>query len=336
MAGKVLKRGFVLKPKTVVYALIVVVIVVALYLALSGSHGSVISSNMTVTLSANKSVDFSVSGLGGSYSLFLASSTNSLATFYISKLPALTNPIITFGLAKGGSANVSLNGSSYAHLQVKLLSDSQNQAEVELVRIPVGFDVLQSASVRSFTPTVMVSGTGSTNVVYTTTVNSSSGSSVSTTTTLTTTQTTTVKSTGFTTAQVLEAANKTTLGNLMVMYNAMYKRAQSCTPGLYNSTFIYKYGHGAVGSYDYYNASLNTPTGFEINTSEVSVDEYDISYTALIPTGNRLSLVMLVNVSSGAQISYQASGIFLDQNYTTMSESFVSVNSTNDCDPYVG
>ena len=323
------------RPMTKLYALIAIIVVaIVLYLFLSGSKTSVLSSNTTFTLAPNKSVNFGVSDLKGSYSLFLVSSTSSAATFYISELPALTNPVSEFSLAKGQSVNVSLNGTSYAHLQVKLLSVSQSQAAVELLRIPLGFGVLQSASVHSFAPTVIVSGTSNA-ISSTTTV--SSNSTVKSTTTSAVTQTTTVSSTGFTKAQVLTSANKTALGNILVMYDGMYAREPSCTPALYNSTFISKYGYAPTGALDYHNTSINSPTGFNINDTEVSTDEYDVTYTAIIPAGNQLSVVMLVNASSNAQISYQTSGIFKDLNFTTMSEDFVAANSiSNGCAAYVG
>ena len=341
MVVKVAKKGFVLRPKTVIYAVIVLVIVAVLLYLVLGMHGTVVSSNVTATLSPNKSIDFAVSGIKGSYSLFLDSSSNSMATFYLSGLPVLTSPILEFRLSNGTSVNVSLNGSSYAHVQVKLLSLSQSQAEVRLTRIPSGFGVVQSASVSSFNPSLAILGMPSQGSGAATTVSptTSAGAGTTTAQATTTAQTTTVKSSsGFTQAQVLAAANGTELGGLMAMYNGLFRTDTACTPSLYNSTYSSVHNRqNAYGATDYYNASRQTPEMLTISTSEVSTDEYDVTYTAVIPAGNRLSLVMLVNVSSGQQVSYQASGIFLDQNYVDMSQNFISVNSIgNDCAAYVG
>lgn len=312
-----------------------VIIIVAVYLLLGMGGSTVLVSGSNVSLKNGSSTSFRLAGGGPTYSLYLVSATNSSATFYLGKVPILASPVMQFTLSKGGAVNASADGSYIADVEVRLLASTQGQASLALNPIPASLGVAQSVGVTSFNPLPTGQGGGSagsqgaaTTTAVTTVVTTATG--------MTTAATTTVAQSA--SVQAMAKVNSTTYGSLMNSYNKLYMEDAACTPGVYNITLT-AYTHPSqqpVGPESYWNVTPFVPSMILSNATLVSGTIWDVTYTAVTPTGRSQILDLKVDISSGTVLSATFEGLFAGLNYTVINNNYIFQSSVgNACAAYI-
>ena len=318
-------------PKIVIGLAVILVIV---YLLFQGSGAQLISSNKTVNLALNSSINFYLPDNNTVASLFLAQSSNSSILLYLSKTPVLEKNILLLPMQKGTVANLSVYGSQYADMQVSMVSGASTGAVISISTIPKNLNIrpaiLQLLNSTSFGKAITATTTIPTNSQSTTTT-PSPGSSA------TTIASTTIvpPSVNGTTLALLDA-NKSIYGALMFNYNKLYiKAATTCTPSLYNSSFRISQGHAPAGPNSFANATLAVPSSITASAKKVPGGLYNVTYTATIPIGNLPAMLLQINTTTQFVSSYSFIGIFQGDNYGTALQQYQALNSSSACSPYI-
>ncbi|MDE1873550.1 MAG: hypothetical protein KGI04_00305 [Candidatus Micrarchaeota archaeon] len=300
-----------------------VVVLVAVYLV----YGVLVPSVVTITSARSLSLAYNQTQFlkiynGSTAALDLQSTSPSGASFYITSVPVLYGPVVSFSLTPESSLNVSTDGSHAANINIRLVSSSNTGATIELTPLPSALGISISPSVTLLNPSSLLN-IGPASGGSPTTI--SSGSS-----TLSSTLTTTVaqNNTSVTFQQALQLMNKTGPGELMNGLRSLYARDYNCTPSLYNQTYkTYNHAHTQPPApVSYYNVSYSTPTKMSINESSTSnKDNVLITYstTAADPGSTGIALLAIINVSNAAflrNITY--TGIFTGLNYSVLNASY--------------
>ncbi|MDE1768663.1 MAG: hypothetical protein KGH67_01795 [Candidatus Micrarchaeota archaeon] len=307
-------------------AIAVVVIVIA-FLLLQPSGVATINSNNTVTINLNSTYNFKLPDNNSVASLYLASSSGSGATLYLSKLPVLENNIFVVPLQKGTVVNVSVYGGSAADLQISLISSAATGAIVSLYYIPHNLN-LHPASLQ-----MLGSSSVGQTTAPTTTVPSLTTSPQQTTTIQATTTVPKLNASG----TALADANSSIYGVLANNYKTLYlKEASQCTPSTYNSTYITKHQTSPKGPNTFQNVSIATPTSIVSSIKQLSATLYNITYVAVIGIGNTPSLVIEINSTTKFVKTYTFEGIFQGMTYSDALTQYQAFNqSSNPCELYV-
>ena len=303
--------------------LVVIVILMVAYLALTWHGTTSISNNKTITLAPGQSYYFSIKGSSDQFTIFLENESNLYATIYVSKVPVLTSPIDAFALASGQSANISTYGNSgVANMQVKLLAVSSTSSEIELLTIPIQFRVKVSGSVEVRNPASFYSPSNYTPPVTTpvTTPNSTTNATKKTTNSTKTNSTTTPppKSTSTPLENISVILNTTYVHGLMSNYSALYVKDRACTQPLYNQTLV-SLGY-SPSNFPYSAAYDNTPTGLTVSAVAFNKTKYGIVYNATLPVSPGTQTVATFNLTtSGVLTNLRFSGVdWSGQNYTAV------------------
>ncbi len=327
-------------------ALIVAIVLIISFLALQWHGIPTLTSNQTFSVLNGQSVYFKLKGSSDTYTLFLENSSSAYAIIYISKVPVLTNPIVTFGLVDGQSVNISSSGSSVANLQARLLSSTTKSASIELTSIPSLFTIAPSSGIVVRNPASFYSSSNLTaqQVVpppaTTTSGSSNKTKATATNTTKTAANTTTTQKSSAPSA--LENAssilNSTYIGTLMNEYNALYIKDRACTSQVYG-TDLQTYAHQApVGPFDFANASSTTPTGLAVNATTLGKNNYRITYSAQTPSTFYSGIAVSFNLSTitGVVTGLAFKGVYLDQNYTSLNNNYEFQNGISGaCGAYI-
>lgn len=310
--------------KILVVAAAIIAIAVIAFFVLNGTP--VLSSNATISLNKNASYDFLVSGSSNLSSIFLASSSDSGATFYAGVSPVLSNPIKVITLSTGQMANISTGSSAYSSLQITLISSNPSSVKLMLTYIPKNLYIRQ-------TPGVSLLGgpptTQATTVPATTTT-----MPAATTANGKTTATTTISASSGT-ADAVQIANQTSDGQLMVQWNTLYaKEAATCTESNYNTDFAKVYNQVPSGPMTFANSSRYVPHGISASAVQAAPGIYNVTYTALISAGNMKVLVLKLNVTGQFVITSAFSGLF--KSYSDALTLYQDANISSDpCSAYV-
>lgn len=325
MNGPSQRRGRIPHPKTI--ALIIIVIAIIAYLALTVHGVSALGTNETVLLAPGQTSYFMLKNNPSVYSIYLKNTTTAYANFYVSKVPVLASPIVSFGLVGGQAINVSTNGTAQgANLQVKLISSTNSNARVNLIPVPAGFTVRISSGVTTKNPSSFYSINSTAS--QTTTTPPPSTNSTTTTSSGVTTSTTTIATTvsGKSKYQIAlqnisVVLNTTPIGTLMKDYNILYSKDTSCTASQYNTTLL-SYAHlQAAGPYTFYNATLNTPTSLTVNAVQLNNGLYAVNYTASVPQRSLSGVAVKLDISGTGVItnqSFVSTGIYQGLNYSAL------------------
>ncbi len=321
-------------------AIAAVILIIISYVFVSGGASSAtysLSSNQTVQLAFNKSVTLQLGGSAQPYALQLVSANGSAGyMFYFSRTPILSNPIYSFTIAKGGSINVSGSGASNADLQIKLLSGTNSVAIIELIPVPAAFGVRVSSGIKTLNVGA-ASSPVTTTINATTTANTVGAQSTSTTTVA---AATTVSNAGSINAQVMAAANQSIYGQLMNNYKKLYQNGTTCTPIMYNSTYI-KYRSTLPpgtpptpsGQFTFVNVSGTVPYDVTYNISHVSGSVYDVVYSIIshssYTSGHALSLN--VNAQTGATVNATFMGQFSGASYDNLNSQYQTASAEGAC-----
>ncbi len=262
-------------------ALIVIIALVAAYIAVQTPTAEQITSNKTITLSLNSSYNFMLPGNSTIASIFLASSSNAGAVLYLSKVPVLEKDIVIVPLSKGTPVNISVYGLQYADLQVYLVSSNSKNATISLAAIPKNLDInpetFQFLEATSFgSNQAKTSGITPNYTSITTTLQAS-----------TTSTTVTSVPSANAVQQAISYANSSVEGTLIVNYNHLYERAASqCVPPAYNNTYVPKHASVPKGQNTFYNVTPAIPTSIFVRATQISPTLYNMTYTAVISIGN--------------------------------------------------
>lgn len=292
--------------KVVIAAVIVILVIIAAYAVLSSGNGTrQISQNYTFVLQKGSAQNLMLNN-GNQFSVYLNYSTPSLVNLYLSSIPIFQGQTIALRISKGQTANISLSGSQYADMELKLISSNNTGAVLSVVQIPADIKISTGVSGNPTTAT--------------TTATTTSGS-----TTISTTQPTTTVNTG---ALAISSFNKTSVGTLMGNYAALYQATQSCTPSLYNSTFISTQHSAPSGQNTYYNTSKVTPYEITSSAVEVSPGTYNITYTTVSKTlGSKAALNAQFTYPSNVTVTTTFTGLFSGLTYSQVESNYNSQKS---------
>ncbi len=293
--------------KPIMVAVIAIIIIVAAYAVLSSGGGArQIGQNYTFALQKGSAQNLMLNN-GTQFSVYMNYSTPFAAYLYVSSIPIFQGQTTSITLQKGQAANISLSDSQYADIELKVLSSNNTGAVLSVVQIPGELKIPAGTS-----------GAGTT--APTTITTTASG----TTTVATTAPTTTVN----TSALAVAAFNTTSIGTLINGYGFLYKATQSCTPSLYNSTFISTQHSAPSGQNTYDNTSKVTPYDMVYSIAEVSSGTYNITYTTVSKTlGSKAALNAQFAYPSNTVITYTFTGIFAGMTDSQVQSNFNSQNS---------
>ena len=297
--------------KVVITAVIIILVVIAAYAILSSGSGTrQIGQNYTFVLQKGSAQNLMLNN-GKQFSVYLNYSTPSMANLYLSSIPIFQGQTTTMSIKKGQTANISISRSQYADIEIKLISSNNTGAVLSVVQIPADIKISTG-----------VSGAATTAATTATTTTGSTSTS--------TTQPTTTVNTG---ALAISAFNKTSVGTLMSNYAALYSATQSCTPSLYNSTFISTQHSAPSGQNTYYNTSKVTPYEIISSAVEVSPGTYNITYTTVSKTlGSKAALNAQFTYPSNVTVTYAFTGLFSGLTYSQVESNYNSQDSIgNSC-----
>lgn len=336
MAGFHRHRGISSKAKTAV--LVIIVILIIAYLALTWHGTAYISTNKTITLAPGQSYYFGIKGSSGQFTIFLDNESGSHAIFYVSKVPVLTSPISAFAIAPSQSANISTYGNSgAANLQVRLIALSSKASYVELLTLPPQYGVKVSSGVEVRNPASFYSPSNYTQPATTpvTTPNTTTNSSKTTTKTNTTT-TTPPKSTSTPLENISTILNTTYVYTLMNKFNTLYVKDRACTPALYNQTLV-SLGY-SPSDFPYTAAYDGTPSGLTVSAVAYNKTKYEIIYNATFPVAPVTQKVAAFNLTTSGvltNLEFSSSSVYQGQNYTSLDNIYGIQNGiAGDCGAY--
>jgi hypothetical protein len=325
------------KPKARGIAIAAVVLLIAIFAAYFVTQPGVteITTTKTVTLYSNQT---SYIGIPSSVvALRLQISSASQATFYASQTPVLLGSVSLFSLAPGASANVSSAGSGSADMNIRLVSSTATAAVVAITPLSPSLGVRTSGMVSVMNPIAF----GTANVAAGSGVNSVGGAAQTTLSTTVPTVTTSVQPTVSAAQQALNISNGTALGKLMVNFNNLYKSGKTCDPNTYNITYVRYYSSMPTGPASFYNASQLTPTAMVASAVQTGASgNYKVTYSTVSPSPDTSgpAVTLSVNVATASISNTTFMGVFMDLNYTTVSQiySFQStIPNSNHCAAYI-
>lgn len=291
--------------KMVIAAVIVILLAIAAYAILSSGSGTrQVGQNYTFVLQKGSAQNLMLNN-GNQFSVYLNYSTPSAAYLYFSSIPILEGQTTALSINKGQTANISLGGSQYADIELRLISSNSTGAVLSVVQIPGDIKISAGApgpaATASTTATTTTGSTSSSTTIATTTVNTS--------------------------ALAVAAFNKTSPGALMSNYAALYQATQSCTPSLYNSTFISTQHSAPSGQNTYYNTSMVTPYKILSSATEVSAGTYNLTYTTVSKTRTEAALKAQFTYPSNVTVAYAFTGVFSGLTYSQAESSYNSQSS---------
>ena len=288
-----------------------------------------LTTTRSLTLSLNQTLFIRVYN-GTTTALKLHSLSATGAVFYVSKLPILYHPLISFSLSPLSSVNVSSYGSSLADMNVELISSGVGSATLQLTPLQAALGIRPSAGLTIKNP----GGLGGAQ-------NASNSNSLLTTTSTTMTTTSTVQNT---TAALLQRAltliTQAGIGTLMNNYNALYAKDVDCNETTYNSTYRVYHHIAPPPPVSFANVSTQTPTG--INVSEQALPQPSnvrITYSTISPSPDTTGpvLIAIINTSSPSFLrNVTFTGIYTGLNTLILNNSYTFQSRIlNDCGAYV-
>jgi hypothetical protein len=315
--------------------LLAVVVVIVLYLVsqfLLGNTVYQLSNTQSFTVPINGTVFFSFPGNSTTYALSLIRSSNLSATFYLTALPALANPIAVVALYPGGGANMSGNAQQIADVHVVLSSSSQSKATLSLSPLTRNLGIRVSSIVSVINPPSLLQKLPTVNVTVST-------PKITTSVVVTSiSPVTTTISGGTPTQQIMSNLNNTNIGGLMASYKKLYNKDVSCTPGAYNSTYHLQMGVYPTGPSTFQNVSQQTPTDLTWNIIKVGSGVYNITYSEAVPTKFYSGPVLTVqyNLNLSEMLSLTFKGNFKGLNYSVINSAYQYQNSiSGSCGAYM-
>lgn len=329
--------GFVRNPAWLIAIIVVVVLIAAAawFLFAGGAPVSQLSSPLNLVLQQNQSAYFRVGNSTAISVVSLRSPGNSSAVFYISDLPILNGPMSVVTILSGGGVNLSTSGSSYANINIALLSSNSTGARIKLtplasslsIRTSRGVSLVQPPSFFSQGPGVVV------NVTITTTAATSSTTVGSTSTILNTTS--------GRIAAAYSIANASAPGALMLKLKALYEADVHCNASTYNTTYLAQKSRLPTGPFTFVNVTPFVPTDITASAVQAVANNYLVTYSTVAPSSlsSGPALLIGVNISSATSshiLNVTFRGIFQGDNYTMVNSAYaVQSRIGNACAAYI-
>ena len=320
------RKGLQLGPIHVIAA--IVILLILYYVGSSvffGNSTYSITGEQAVTVQINKSIFFTLANSSRVVVAFLANSTNSGATLYITDYPALSAPISALSMTSGSSFNVSSNAGKIADMHITLASSSPTQATFLLTPLLIGLGIRPSGGITVINPASLASGRLAIITTTVTTAVTTAGSSTTTVGSTTTINNVTV-------AQIaMPLVNATPLGSLMSKYKAIYIRDRACTPGLYNQTYISQFGTVPPAPNSFVNISQVTPTDLTFSVVRINPNTYNVTYSTVSSSQdtNGPALVLEYSTLSSSVVAQKFEGLYQGRNYTVLNQTYNFYNSIN-------
>lgn len=314
--------------KLIIAVAAVVVIAAASFLFFGSGGVTYISQSAELHLT-NSTTLFNTGS--GEYMIYVAQGSSATSpTVYISRLPALLNPLLQVSLSAGNMTRVNV-GTTYANLGITLNSAGKNSADVTLTVLDPSLQIAPDSGSISLVPAELGQQTtqgvlGATSPNITTTTVPQSLLSQSSTTSV---ATTTISQANLSYGRAITAWHASKFYGLMANYTTMYQNTAECTPSTYNSTFIQLYGYAPQatgGAATFQNASINVPDGLYSNVTNAGSGNYYITYYTKAPSGsafnNAKALVLTVNASNEQILNSNYTGVFQDQSYASILQGY--------------
>jgi hypothetical protein len=315
-----------MRPMLTTAILIIVVIAIVAYLALSWHGVTTVTSSQTLSVMKGQSAYFKLKNSSDLYSLYLKNTSSAYATIYVSKVPVLTTPIVSFELVSGQSANISADGSSQnADLEVELISGNATGARIGLIPIPSIFAIKTSAGVQITRPASFYTINNATSPPVTPTPTNTTKNTTKTTTNSTSTPPPPPPKPTTTPLQNISTVlNATYIGALMKNYKALYIQDTACTSQAYGTALQVYANQAPIGPSDFTNASERTPTNLIVNASQSGASSYFVTYTVATPNNGfpKPSVTFNFSSTSGVVTNIVFTGIYLDLNYTSLENAY--------------
>lgn len=267
------------------------------------------------------------------YYISLASISVNTGTAYIhiTKLPIFVNPLLNVTLTLTNVTQINA-GSNFSNIAIQLQSLSPHSIAVKITPL---FESLQIRPTYQYIK-VLQSGLNNnqqgqqstTTIASTTTIRG--GSSTSTTAGTTTT---TIAANN-TRAAISTALKADSYYALMLNFSLLYKNTSQCTPLMYNTSYVRKYGHLPNGQNSYVNVSQFTPYNMSSATTNVGHGNYNVSFVALTSAlGTIPAMTIEVNVSAKRTVSdtFAPSGLFGGMSYSQIKSNYATALSGGAC-----
>ncbi len=324
--------------KEIIVVVVVLVVIYYVYSLLQPGT-TTITTAKTLSLSTNQTVFFKIYN-GSTVALRLAHATSGTATFYMTQLPFLYNPVATVTLSGIGSVNLSTSGTQSADMNLHLVSSNTSGATFIISPLLSGLGIRTSSSVYFIRPVIF--GTQTNSTVTSTTTISSATTQNSVASTSTTTQTTTTAKTAPSQSQVaINLMNNTSIGPLMLEFRALYQRDTACTEGVYNATYNTYYNSNPPPPISFANVSQFTPTNITITaTSTSKADVFAVTYALVAPDSAFAGTVVgaTVNTTSSVVTNVTYVGLYKSSgfDFTILNSTYAFQSKINDdCGAYI-
>lgn len=300
-----------------ILALLVLLGIVYLLYGVLFPSAITITTTRSLTLAVNQT-QFLRIYVGNASDVKLRSATPQSASFYITRVPVLYSPVVSFSVSLLTSLNVSTEGSKVADINILLLSSSNSSATIQITPLPAALGVKPSPGVTLLNPASL------TNIAAknTTTVTSVASTTTAATTSVSQNATATLFQ------QALADMNLTGIGALMKNFKVLYNNDKNCTATLYNTTYkTYNHYHTPPPApVSFLNVSPYTPTDIKITVSNTTKKNNAlVTYSTVAPssTSSGPAVLAVVNVSS---ISFLKNltyiGVYLGLNYTKLNSTY--------------
>jgi hypothetical protein len=325
--------------KWLIAAAAVIVILLAVYLVYSNVGASAISTPATANLTSQGTV-FSINSQQYLISFAGAATGTSKAYVHISKLPVFENPLLNVTLTLGNITKVNA-GTTYANIGIELAAVAHNSITIKVTSIATSLDVdPDSQYISVISGTLYTSGkvaSSSTTIAQnsisngtTTTTKTTTGSSTSTSTS------TTIKATNTTSLEINSTLKKNYTYSLLLNFSKLYANSTNCTPTLYNSTYVKKYGTIPSGPNTYENVSVIVPYGMVQTTSSAGGTDYFVNFTTRATSSlydNKTAVTLKLDPASGEMVSQSinSSGIFEGQSVSQMGQDYIAAVGEGVC-----
>jgi hypothetical protein len=325
----------------------IVVLLIIIYFAYGALFPSTITISTTRSLSLSLNQTLFVQIYNGTPSALELHSTSATgATFYITKLPVIYNPLVSFSLSPVSSINVSSSGSGVADMNIQLSSSSATGATIQVTPLQTVLGIRTSPSVSLQNPTGLggAANSGSATTMPTTTASGTSSQATTTAQATTAATTTTVVQNANTVLlqKALTLITQAGIGGVMTGYGKLYAKDVACNQSAYNAAYsYYNSSHKAPSApFSFENTTPYIPTAVNINETLLSAkNNVKIVYSLATPSPDTAgpAVTAVVNTSSPSFLqSLTFAGLYFGWNTIVLNRTYTFQSEvTGNCGAYI-
>ncbi len=310
-----------------------IAVLAIIWFFLNQGQGTIsIASAKSITLSPNQTVFVRIfNGSVSAIKLVVSSPTS--ASFYVSKVPVLYGPVISFTMGTLTGLNVSSDGSNMADMNIFLGSSSNKSVTIQVSPLLSTLGVRPSPLIKRLSPASL--GGGLTTIV---TLSTSTVASTSTSTAESTTMAQNATAALF--QQSMTLINQTSIGALMKKYNLLYEKDTACNQSIYNASYLASYGSPPPAPVSFENVSSQTPTSIAISETKLAAaNNVRIVYSTVSPSAltSGPAVIAMVNTSAQAYLrNVTYTGLYSGFSYTILNDSYTFQSRiNNNCGAYI-